>query len=108
MGKSDKVIVSCAVTGSVHVPSMSRYLPTTPDQIARAAIEAGEAGAAIVHVHARDPETGRPTPDPDVFAQFLPVIKRESNVVINITTGGGQGMDGFRTLGFGRTRLQRR
>jgi 3,5-dioxohexanoate:acetyl-CoA acetone transferase len=92
MAKSGKVIVSCAVTGSVHVPSMSRYLPITPDQIADAAIGAGEAGAAIVHVHARDPETGRPTPDPDVFAQFLPVIGRESNVVINITTGGAVGM----------------
>jgi uncharacterized protein (DUF849 family) len=92
MAKSGKVIVSCAVTGSVHVPSMSRYLPITPDQIAEAAIGAGEAGAAIVHVHARDPETGRPTPDPDVFAQFLPVIGRESKVVINITTGGAVGM----------------
>jgi uncharacterized protein (DUF849 family) len=92
MAKSGKVIVSCAVTGSVHVPSMSRYLPITPAQIAEAAIGAGEAGAAIVHVHARDPETGRPTPDPDVFAQFLPVIGRESKVVINITTGGAVGM----------------
>lgn len=92
MRKSDKVIVSCAVTGSVHVPSMSRYLPITPDQIAEAAIGARDAGAAIVHVHARDPENGRPTPDPDVFARFLPVIKERSDVVINITTGGAAGM----------------
>jgi 3,5-dioxohexanoate:acetyl-CoA acetone transferase len=92
MAKTGKVIVSCAVTGSVHVPSMSPYLPLTPEQIAQAAIGAGEAGAAIVHVHARDPETGRPTPEPDVFAQFLPVIKNGSNVVINITTGGAAGM----------------
>ena len=92
MAKTGKVIVSCAVTGSVHVPSMSPYLPLTPGQIAEAAIGAGEAGAAIVHVHARDPETGRPTPDPDVFARFLPVIKSGSNVVINITTGGAAGM----------------
>jgi uncharacterized protein (DUF849 family) len=92
MARRGKVIVSCAVTGSVHVPSMSPYLPITPEQIAEAAIGAGEAGAAIVHVHARDPETGRPTPDPEVFARFLPVIKSESHVVINITTGGAAGM----------------
>ena len=92
MARSGKVIVSCAVTGSVHVPSMSPYLPITPEQIVEAAIGAGQAGAAIVHVHARDPETGRPTPDPEVFARFLPVIKSTSNVVINITTGGAAGM----------------
>ena len=88
MAKSTKVIVSCAVTGSVHVPSLSPHLPITPRQIAESAIGAAEAGAAIVHLHARDPETGRPTPDPDVFAQFLPVINAGTDAVINITTGG--------------------
>jgi uncharacterized protein (DUF849 family) len=92
MAKRQKVIVSCAVTGSVHVPSLSPYLPLTPDDIARSAIGASEAGAAIVHLHARDPETGRPTPDPDVFAEFLPVIKQGAHAVINITTGGAAGM----------------
>jgi uncharacterized protein (DUF849 family) len=87
-----KVIISCAVTGAVHTPSMSPHLPVTPDQIASQAIEAVEAGAAILHLHARDPATGRPTPDPDVFMQFLPQIKQSTDAVINITTGGGQGM----------------
>lgn len=83
-----KVIVTCAVTGSVHTPSMSPHLPVTPDQIARSAIEAAEAGASIVHLHARDPETGRPTQQPEIYAQFLPQIAEASRVVINITTGG--------------------
>jgi uncharacterized protein (DUF849 family) len=87
-----KIIISCAVTGAVHTPSMSPYLPVTPDQIANQAIEAAEAGASILHLHARDPATGRPTPDPDVFMQFLPRIKQSTDAVINITTGGGQGM----------------
>jgi uncharacterized protein (DUF849 family) len=87
-----KIIISCAVTGAVHTPSMSPYLPVTPDQIASQAIEAAEAGAAILHLHARDPASGRPTPDPDVFMQFLPLIKQSTDAVINITTGGGQGM----------------
>lgn len=87
-----KVIITCAVTGAIHTPSMSPHLPVTPDQIATEAIAAAEAGAAIVHLHARDPLNGRPTPDPDVFLQFLPAIKANSNVVINITTGGAQGM----------------
>jgi uncharacterized protein (DUF849 family) len=87
-----KIIISCAVTGAVHTPSMSPYLPVTPDQIAGQAIEAAEAGAAILHLHARDPASGRPTPDPDVFMQFLPLIKQSTDAVINITTGGGQGM----------------
>ena len=86
------VIVTCAVTGSVHVPSQSPYLPITPDEIAESAIGAAEAGAAILHLHARRPENGRPTPDPAVFLQFLPKIKARTNAVINITTGGGQGM----------------
>jgi uncharacterized protein (DUF849 family) len=92
MARRGKVIVSCAVTGSIHVPSQSPHLPLTPEQIAEGAIGAAEAGAAIVHLHARDPETGRPTPDPEVFAQFLPQIKAACDVVINITTGGGHGM----------------
>ena len=87
-----KVIVTCAVTGAVHVPSQSPYLPLTPEQIGESAIGAAEAGAAILHLHARDPETGRPTPNPDVFMQFLPEIKERTNAVVNITTGGGQGM----------------
>ncbi len=87
-----KVIISCAVTGAVHTPTMSEYLPLTPDEIATQAIEAAEAGASVLHLHARDPETGRPTPDPDVFMEFLPRIKQSTDAVINITTGGGQGM----------------
>lgn len=83
-----KVIVTCAVTGSVHTPSMSPYLPITPQQIADSAVEAAEAGASIVHLHARDPETGKPTQDPQVYARFLPQIAERSDVVINITTGG--------------------
>jgi uncharacterized protein (DUF849 family) len=92
MARSGKVIVSCAVTGSIHVPSQTPHLPITPAQIAENALGAAEAGAAIVHLHARDPETGRPTPDPEVFAEFLPEIAARCNVVINITTGGGHGM----------------
>jgi len=80
------------VTGSIHVPSMSPYVPITPAQIADGAIGAADAGAAIVHLHARDPGTGRPTPDPDVFAQFLPKISEGCDAIINITTGGGHGM----------------
>jgi uncharacterized protein (DUF849 family) len=87
-----KVIISCAVTGAVHTPSMSPYLPVTPEQIASQAVEAAAAGAAILHLHARDPASGRPTPDPDVFMQFLPLIKQSTDAVVNITTGGGQGM----------------
>ena len=86
------MIVSCAVTGSIHVPSQTPHLPITPAQIAENAVGAAEAGAAIVHLHARDPETGRPTPDPEVFAEFLPEIAARCDVVINITTGGGHGM----------------
>jgi uncharacterized protein (DUF849 family) len=89
---ASKVIISCAITGSIHVPSLTPHLPITPSQIAENAIDAAEAGAAIVHLHARDPEDGRPTPDPGVFAQFLPKIHAASEVVINITTGGGHGM----------------
>jgi 3,5-dioxohexanoate:acetyl-CoA acetone transferase len=88
----DKVIISCAVTGAVHVPSLSPYLPIAPDEIAESAIGAAQAGAAIVHLHAREPGDGRPSPDPDLFEQFLPRIADETDVVINITTGGGRGM----------------
>jgi uncharacterized protein (DUF849 family) len=87
-----EVIITCAVTGSVHTPSMSPNLPVTPDQIAGQAVAAAHAGAAILHLHARDPDTGHPTPDPDVFMQFLPRIRSECDAVINITTGGGMGM----------------
>src|SRR5437763_8554326 len=89
--KSDKVVITCAVTGSIHTPTMSPYLPITPDQIATQAIEAAEAGAAILHLHARDPNDGRPSPDPDLYMQFLPRIKQSTDAVINITTGGGPG-----------------
>ncbi|MDP9365556.1 MAG: 3-keto-5-aminohexanoate cleavage protein [Chloroflexota bacterium] len=87
-----KVIVSCAVTGAIHVPSQTPYLPITPDEIADGAIGAAQAGAAILHLHARNPEDGRPDPDPDLFARFLPRIKGETDAVVNITTGGGQNM----------------
>ena len=82
------VIITCAVTGAVHTPSMSPYLPVTPDQIAAQALEAAEAGAAILHLHARDPHNGRPSSDPEVFLKFLPRVKAGTNAVINITTGG--------------------
>ena len=87
--KNNKIIITCAITGGIHVPSMSDYLPVTPEEIAQQSIGAAEAGASILHLHARDPENGRPTSDPDVFKKFLPVIKESSNAVINITTGGG-------------------
>ena len=87
-----KVIVTCAITGSIHVPSQTPYLPITPDQIAENAIGAAREGAAILHLHARNPETGQPTPDPEVFLQFLPRIKESTDAVINITTGGAQTM----------------
>ena len=87
-----KVIITCAVTGSIHTPTMSPHLPLTPDEIAADGVAAAEAGASILHLHARNPEDGSPTPDPDVFMQFLPRIKQQSDAVINITTGGGMGM----------------
>jgi uncharacterized protein (DUF849 family) len=83
-----KVIISCAITGSIHTPTMSPHLPITPHEIATSAIEAANAGAAILHLHARDPETGRPSSNSKIFAQFLPTIKKSTNAVINITTGG--------------------
>ena len=92
MAKRGKVVITCAVTGSIHTPTMSPHLPLTPDQVAEQAIGAAEAGAAILHLHARDPKDGRPTPDPAVFMQFLPRIKQACDAVVNITTGGGHGM----------------
>jgi uncharacterized protein (DUF849 family) len=85
---ANKVIITCAVTGSIHTPTMSDALPFTPDQIATQSIDAAKAGAAILHLHARDPKDGRPSPDPAVFMQFLPRIKAGCDAIINITTGG--------------------
>ncbi|PKR53733.1 3-keto-5-aminohexanoate cleavage protein [Thalassospira marina] len=89
---SRKVIVTCAITGGIHTPSMSPYLPVTADEIAQQAIEAAEAGAAILHLHARNPEDGRPTQDPAAFAQFLPRLKQSTDAVLNLTTGGSPTM----------------
>ena len=87
--KNNKVIITCAMTGGIHVPTMSDYLPVTPAEIAHQSIDAANAGASILHLHARDPENGRPTSDPEIFKKFLPVIKGATDAVINITTGGG-------------------
>src|SRR5436189_709091 len=87
-----KVIITCAVTGAIHTPTMSPYLPITPDEIAQAAIQAAEAGASIVHLHARNPKDGSPSQDPALFRQFLPKIRAASDVVINLTTGGAPTM----------------
>ena len=87
-----KVIITCAITGAIHTPTMSPHLPITADEIANSAIGAAQAGAAIVHLHARDPSNGKPTQDPKVFETFLPKIKAASNVVINLTTGGAPTM----------------
>jgi uncharacterized protein (DUF849 family) len=92
MAKNRKVIITCAVTGSIHTPSMSPHLPITPQEIADAAIGAAEAGAAIVHLHARKPDNGLPDQSPEAFAPFLQVIKQRSNCVVNITTGGAPTM----------------
>jgi uncharacterized protein (DUF849 family) len=85
---AQKTIITCAVTGAIHTPSMSRYLPVTPDQIAEASIAAAKAGAAIVHLHARNPETRKPDHNPGAFAAFLPRIKESTDAVINLTSGG--------------------
>jgi uncharacterized protein (DUF849 family) len=87
-----KVIISVAITGGIHTPTMSPHLPITPDEIATQSIEAAKEGAAIIHLHARDPKDGKPTPDPEVFMQFLPRIKQNCDAVVNITTGGGLNM----------------
>ena len=92
MAKSRKVIITCAVTGSIHTPSMSPHLPVTSQEIADAAIGAAEAGAAVVHLHARNPKDGRPDQTPEAFLPFVKVIKQRSNVVINLTTGGAPTM----------------
>ncbi|MCQ8780646.1 BKACE family enzyme [Mangrovibrevibacter kandeliae] len=88
MASPRKVIITCAITGGIHTPSMSPHLPVTPDEITEQALEAAKAGAAILHLHARDPQDGRPTQDPAAFAAFLPRIKQASDAVINLTTGG--------------------
>lgn len=87
-----KVIISCAVTGAIHTPSMSPHLPVTPAQIIQQSLDAAEAGATILHLHARDPETGRPTQDPDAFRAFLPQLKQATGAVLNLTTGGSPHM----------------
>ncbi len=92
MAKKRKVIITCAVTGAIHTPSMSPHLPITADEIADAAIGAAQAGAAIVHLHARKPEDGSPSQDPELFRKFLPRIKAACDVVINLTTGGAPTM----------------
>ena len=88
----DKVIITCAVTGAIHTPTMTPYLPITPAEIAEGAIGAWKAGAAIIHLHARDPKDGRPTQDPELFRQFAPKIKAACDVVLNFTTGGAPTM----------------
>ncbi len=90
--KSSKVIITCAITGAIHTPTLSPALPYKPEDIARQAIDAAAAGAAILHLHARDPQTGAPTGNPDVFAQFLPQIHAATDAVINLTTGGSPEM----------------
>lgn len=92
MAEKRKVIITCAVTGAIHTPSMSRHLPVTADEIADAAIQAAEAGAAILHLHARDPQNGKPSQDPELFRPFLGKIKAATNAVVNITTGGSPHM----------------
>jgi uncharacterized protein (DUF849 family) len=92
MAKNRKVIITCAVTGAIHTPSMSPHLPVTPQEIIDAAVGAAEAGAALVHVHARDPVTGKPDQSPAAFEPFLKVIKQRCDAVINITTGGAPTM----------------
>ena len=92
MKRSKKVIITCAITGSVHTPTMSPHLPITPDDIVRDSVAAAEAGAAMIHLHARKPEDGRPTQDPKMYEQFLGRIKQQTGAILNITTGGGLGM----------------
>jgi uncharacterized protein (DUF849 family) len=92
MAEQRKVIITCAVTGAIHTPTMSPHLPVTPEEIAQGAIGAAKAGAAIVHLHAREPKDGRPTQDPEMFKRFLPAIKAACDVVVNLTTGGAPTM----------------
>jgi len=102
LSSNRKVIISCAVTGSAHVPSMSEYLPITPAEIRAQALEAAQAGAAILHLHARNPSDGRPTPKPEVFREFVPDIARETDAVINISTGGSTRMSLDERLAYAR------
>ncbi|WP_019544889.1 3-keto-5-aminohexanoate cleavage protein [Streptomyces sulphureus] len=88
----EPVIITCAPTGGIHTPTMSPHLPITPEEIAQASVEAAEAGAAVIHLHARDPETGKPDPRPELFQEFLPQISARSDAVVNVSTGGGLGM----------------
>jgi len=92
MKRAEKIIITCAITGGIHTPSMSPYLPITPQQIAAESVAAAEAGAAVIHLHARDPRTGQPDQTPERFLEFLPQIKRQTDAILNITTGGGLGM----------------
>ena len=92
MADTRKVVITCAVTGAIHTPSMSPHLPVTPEEIVDAAVGAAEAGAAIVHLHARDPKTGKPDQTPEAFMRFLPQIKQRSGCVVNLTTGGAPWM----------------
>ncbi len=92
MTTSKSVIITCAPTGGIHTPTMSPHLPVTPEQIANASIEAAKAGAAIIHLHARDPGTGQPDPRPELFQEFMPQIASACDAVLNVSTGGGLGM----------------
>ena len=96
---SKPVIVTCAITGSIHTPSMSPHLPVTPEEIAGQAIAAAQAGAAIIHLHARDPQTGMPSSDPELFRQILAMIAKETDAVLNISTGGSSRIESRRTPG---------
>lgn len=102
MRRSEKVIITCAVTGSIHTPSMSEFLPVTPEEITNEAVAAAEAGAAILHLHARDSHDGHPTASPAAFMEFLPRIKQRCNAVLNISTGAGLGMSMDERLAAGR------
>jgi len=88
MASQGKVVITCAITGGIHTPTMTPHLPITPDEITAESIAAAEAGAAVIHLHARDPETGKPDQSPEAFARFLPRIKQATDAAINITTGG--------------------
>src|ERR1700753_1598527 len=108
MAKSNrKIIISCAITGSVHTPTMSEYLPVTPSQIVESAVGAAEAGAAILHLHARNPADGKPSGDPELYRQICPALAAQTDAVINITTGGSTQMTIQERLGYpllGKTR----
>ena len=92
MSTSNKVVITCAITGGIHTPTMTPHLPITPDEITNEALAAAEAGAAILHLHARNPENGKPDQSPEAFEKFLPRIKQATAAAINITTGGSPGM----------------